>query len=166
VTGIHKPEEVRRLMENGSMRGTMAELHDYLPPVYRPAFREGVVATAHTTDLGLCVTDWSLAPCPDHGSCGRFGEHLVVKGDPEQKRAAEELLNEHQWFLADAVAEADEETYGASNYVAHHRSMVDGLSRILAVHNDPAIPDGTIVHVNRAMPSRLENRPLEMAHDA
>ena len=78
------------------------------------------------------------------------GKHLVVKGDPEQKSAAEELLNEHEWFLADAVAEADEETYGASNFVAHHQSMVDGLSRILAVHNDPEIPDGTIVHVNRA----------------
>ncbi|MGQ2908455.1 MAG: hypothetical protein ACT6QU_10940 [Aliihoeflea sp.] len=166
VTGMQKAEEVRRLMENGSMRGTMAELHDSLPPVMRPAFRESVVATAHTTDIGLCVTDWSLAPCPDHGSCGRCGEHLVIKGDLEQKRAAEELLTEHEWFLADAVAEADQETYGASNYVAHHQSMVDGLRSILAVHNDPAIPDGSVVHVNRAMPSRLGNRPLQMANDA
>lgn len=166
VTGMQKAEEVRRLMESGNMRGGMTELHDYLAPVYRAAFRETVVGTAHSTDLGLCVTDWSVAPCPDHGSCGRCAEHLVVKGDAQQKVAAEELLNEHEWFLAAAVVEAEEETYGASNYVAHHESMVEGLRRILAVHNDPDIPDGTIVHVNAAMPPRLGNKLLEVARDA
>ncbi|WP_214470870.1 hypothetical protein [Mesorhizobium sp. dw_380] len=166
VTGMQKAEEVRRLMESGSMRGGMAELHESLPPILRPEFRGTVVATAHTTDLGLCITDWSLAPCPDHGSCARCAEHLIVKGDATHKAAAQEMLNEHEWLLAAAVIEADEETYGASNYVAHHRSMVEGLRRILAVHNDPDIPDGTVVHLNMAMPLRLENYSLEAIDDA
>ena len=145
------------------MRVPMAETHEMLHPLYRPAFRDTAIATAHTTDLGLCVTDWSLAPCPDHGSCARCSEHLIVKGDPKEKAAAEKLLNEHEWFLADAVREAEEDTYGASNYVAHHRSMVEGLRRILAVHNDPDIPDGTLVQLNTGMPPRLVNRALEEA---
>lgn len=163
VTGMQKAEEVHRLMESGRMRGPMAETHELLDPVDRPAFRDTAIATAHTTDLGLCVTDWSLAPCPDHGSCARCSEHLIVKGDPKQKAAAEELLNEHEWFLADAVREAEEDTYGASNYVAHHRSMVEGLRRILAVHNDSDIPDETLVHLNTGMPPRLADRSLEEA---
>jgi len=163
VTGMQKAEEVHRLLESGKMLGRMAEIHQRLDPVDRPAFRGTAVVTAHTTDLGRCVTDWSLAPCPDHGSCARCSEHLIVKGDPKEKAAAEKLLNEHERFLADAVREAEEDTYGASNYVAHHRSMVEGLRRILAVHNDPGIPDGTLVQLNTGMPPRLINRALEEA---
>lgn len=163
VTGIQKAAEVHRLMESGSMRGPMAEIHGMLDPVDRADFRDTAIATAHTTDLGLCVTDWSLAPCPDHGSCGRCSEHLIVKGDLKQKAAAEELLNEHEWFLIDAVREAEEETYGASNYVAHNRTMVDGLRRILAVHNDPDIPDGTLVQLNASMPPRVDDSALDEA---
>lgn len=161
VTGMQKAEQVHRLMESGQMRGGMAEIHRSLSPAIRPHFRDAVVATGHSTDLGLCVNDWSLAPCPDHGSCARCSEHIIVKGDAKQKAAAETLLDEHEWFLADAVREAEEDTYGASNFVAHHWSMVEALRKILAVHNDPEIPDGTLVHLNLRMPSRIENRPLE-----
>lgn len=161
VTGMEKAEEVHRLMEGGKMRGPMAEIHEMLDPVDRAAFRDTAIATAHTTDLGACATDWSLVPCPDHGSCARCSEHLIVKGDLKQKARAEELLNEHEWFLADAIREAEEDTYGASNYVAHNRSMVEGLRRILAVHNDADIPDGTLVQLNTGVPPRLVTKALE-----
>ena len=49
--------------------------------------------------------------------------------------------------------------YGASNFVAHHQSMVDGLSRILAVHNDPEIPPmGLSCMWNRAMPPPVSKK--------
>jgi len=166
VTGMQKAEEVHRLMERGGMRGPMAETHEMLDPVERATFREDAIPTALTTDLGVCITDWTLAPCPDHGSCARCSDHLIIKGDAKQKASAEKLLNEHEWFLADAVREAEEETYGASNYIAHHRTMVEGLRRILAVHNDPDVPDGTLVHLNTAMPPRIVTRTLEQAQYA
>ncbi|MFU0505630.1 hypothetical protein [Pseudaminobacter sp. NGMCC 1.201702] len=166
VTGMQKAEEVRRLMENGQMRGGMAAIHTALPPIEREAFREKVIATAHTTNLGLCVTDWSLAPCPDHGSCARCAEHLIIKGDPQQKAEAETMLEEQEWLLARAILEAEEETYGASNHVAHIRSVVEGLRAIVAVHNDPDILDRTIVHLNPAMASRRGQRSLDELIDA
>lgn len=166
VTGLQRAEEVHRLMERGGIRGPMADVHEMLDPVERATFRESAIPTALTTDLGVCITDWTLAPCPDHGSCARCAEHLIVKGDPKQIAAAEKLLNEHEWFLADAVREAEEETYGASNYITHHRTMVEGLRRILAVHNDPDIPDRTIVHLNPRMPPRIDTSALDATEDA
>jgi integrase len=163
VTGAQLAEEVRSLMENGHMRGGMASIHDALPPVARENFREMAVPTAHTTDLGMCVTDWSLALCPDHGSCARCGDHLVIKGDARQMARAETMLEEQQWLLAGAIQEAEEETYGASNYVTHIRSVVDGLRNIVDVHKDPSVPKGMIVHANPTMPSRRGQRRLEEA---
>lgn len=161
VSGMQKAEEVHRLMESGGMRGPMAETHQALPPVLRSEFRDIVVVTGHTTDLGVCISDWSLLPCADHGSCGRCWELLICKGNQKHKSAAEKLLSEHEWLLTRAEGEADEETYGASNYVAHHRSMVEGLRQILAVHNNSDISDGTLVQLKTGMPARLINRALE-----
>lgn len=165
VNAMQKAEEARQLLERGEMRGGIAAIHRSLPPRERETFRETVITTAHTTDLGLCFTDWSLLPCPDHGSCARCAEHLIIKGDPRQKAEAQKMLDEQEWLLAAAIKEADEETYGASNYVTHIRSVVEGLRRIVAVHNDPQIPDGTIVHLNIAMPSRLGKDRLDVVAD-
>ena len=52
-------------------------------------------------------------------------------------------------------------TYGASNHVAHTRSIVTGLRQYVEVHRDPAIPDGTLVHVNSTTRSLYTDRPLD-----
>jgi hypothetical protein len=38
--------------------------------------------------------------------------------------------------------------------------MVRGLEKILTVHNDASIPDGTLVQVNPSTPSRYHEKPL------
>lgn len=56
--------------------------------------REGV--SGRLTDIGACVQDWSMAPCPSHGSCAACGEHLVIKGDKQHRERAQQLLTEHE----------------------------------------------------------------------
>jgi hypothetical protein len=46
-----------------------------------------------------------------------------------------------------ARQEADEGTYGASDWVAHNEKLVTGLKKTIAVHDDPEIANGTVVHV-------------------
>jgi IS5 family transposase len=99
------------------------------------------------TDIGACVQDWSMAPCPSHGACAGCGDHLVVKGNATHKTRAERLLAEHESMLAQAKAEMDEGTLGASNWVAHNDKMVAGLKKTIAVHDDRGITDGSIVQV-------------------
>jgi len=161
VSGMQYAEQVRGMMERGQIRGPIADIHDRLLPVDREPFRESVLATVHTTDIGMCINDLSLAPCPNHGSCADCSDHLIKKGDAEQMARAEILLDENEWVLERALQEVEEETYGASNHVAHTRSIVAGLRRIVEVHSDPAISDGTLVHVNPTTPSRYTDRPLD-----
>jgi hypothetical protein len=161
VSGMQYAEQVRGMTERGQILGAIAEIHDRLPPIDREPFRESVLATVHTTDIGMCINNWSLAPCPNHGSCADCGDHLIKKGDAEQMARAEILLDENEWVLERALQEVDEETYGASNHVAHTRSIVAGLRRIVEVHSDSAIPDGTLVHVNPTTSSRYTDQPLD-----
>src|SRR3546814_9101440 len=52
------------------------------------------------------------------------------------------LLGENEWLLERVSLECDEGTHGASNHLAHARSVISGLTKILEIHSNPEIPDG------------------------
>lgn len=147
VSGRKLAEHVRVLAEKGEMRGSIAKIRDRLPPADRKAFLETQIATAHVTEIGLCIHDWSLAPCPVHGDCSSCDEHVVDKGNADHRAEADRQLNEVGLALQIAAVEADDETYGASRWEEAHRRKRDGLKAVLAIHSDVSIPDGTLVHL-------------------
>ncbi|MEH3116788.1 MAG: hypothetical protein PGN25_04075 [Methylorubrum populi] len=159
MTGVELAERARAMMDDGRMRGAIADMAERLPPVDRRDFLRSQIATAHTTDLGMCVNDWSLAPCHHHGSCADCCDHLVVKGDAAQRGRTETLLAETEFVLDKAREEMAEESYGASNWVAHQTRMRIGLLSILKVHQDPDLPDGTLVQANPTGALRAPQRP-------
>jgi hypothetical protein len=145
VSGAQLAKRVRALVEAGDIRGPLAKVQDRLPPADRKHFREATIATAHVTDIGQCIHDWSMMPCPTFGDCAGCDEHLVVKGDFSQRAAAEQLLSETERLLAKAREEAADETYGASRWVVAHQRMAANLQAVIAVHTDTTIPEGTLV---------------------
>jgi hypothetical protein len=145
--GRQLKKRARQMLETDAMRGPMPQAVAKLPPAEREEFIKARINTAHLTDIGACIQDWSLAPCPKHGSCAGCGDHLVIKGNPVHKARAERLLIEHEAMLSQAKAEMDEGTYGASDWVKHNEKMVDGLKKTIAVHENAEIPVGTVVQV-------------------
>jgi hypothetical protein len=150
TSAVAMAARARELLLDGKVLGAVAQVHERLPLARREAFREAQFATAHTTDLGMCVNDWSLTPCIEHGSCAACSQHLVVKGNLEQRVRAEQLLEEHEFLLAAAEAEVADDTYGASNFVAHNARMRDAMKAVLATHADACIADGTLVQIDLA----------------
>lgn len=146
-SGYQLAERARKMLENDRMRGPIAVTFQRLPPVERSAFSLVQLATVHTTDIGLCFHDWGAAPCPYHGACASCRDCAIVKGDPVHRARVEILLQEEQITLGRALVEVDDGTYGASNFVEHGRRMVAGYRRMLAIHDDPAIEDGTMVQL-------------------
>ncbi|MCK1713123.1 hypothetical protein IVA83_30390 [Bradyrhizobium sp. 143] len=145
--GAHLAREMRKVLETDAMMGPVADTVDQLPPADRDTFLKGRFATAHITSLGACVQDFSLAPCPSHGSCAGCSEHLVIKGKPEHVAEAERLLQEHQAMLDVAQSEMADGTYNAATWVEHNEKVVEGLKKTIAVHQDAAIADGTVVQI-------------------
>lgn len=145
--GMHLGRRMQEILSTDEMKGPVAATFEKLSPIEREGFLKARLNTAHMTDIGACIQDWSLAPCPSHGSCASCGDHLVIKGNAAHKARAERLLAEHETMLAQAKSEMDEGTYGASDWVVHNEKMVEGLKNTVAVHNNAEISDGTPVQV-------------------
>jgi hypothetical protein len=148
LTGIELAEKAREMLAKGRVHGPVAAVAERLPPVRRSEFLEIQFVTAHTTDLGMCANDWSLTPCNAHGACASCVQHLIIKGRADQRQRALTMLEETTHLLQLAGAEVADETYGASNYVAHHRKTVAALEKIVGIHSDPDIPDGDLVNLD------------------
>lgn len=166
TSGVDLAERARNLIAKGKAQGAIAEAHARLPPVRREEFRKAQLATAHTTDLGMCGNDWSLVPCMEHGSCAACSQHFIVKGNPAHRNRASQLLQEHEFLLEAAEAEMGDETYGASNFVAHNRRMRDAMKAVIGVHDNQEIEDGTLVQVNLAEGTAEFSNPVEGRADA
>ena len=145
--GRHLAEKMREALQTGAMRGPVVDTVDALPPVERESFLKARFATAHTTDIGMCVQDWSLAPCPSYGGCAGCGEHMIVKGDERHRERSKQLLVEHEAMLSHAKQEMSEGTFGAGPWVEHNERMVAGLKKALAVHADVDVAQGALVQL-------------------
>ncbi|MDA9504070.1 hypothetical protein XI09_04685 [Bradyrhizobium sp. CCBAU 11386] len=137
---------MRELAKSKAMQGSIAATVKKLRPAAREDFLKARFATAHTTDIGMCVSDWSLAPCASHGACAAgCGDHMLVKGNQKHLQRAEQLLAEHEAMLDQATQAMAEGELDAGPWVEHNGKMVDGLRKAIAVHKDPTIADGTVV---------------------
>jgi hypothetical protein len=87
---------MREMLSTEAMRGPLPETIKKLPPAEREEFQKARINTAHLTDIGACIQDWSLAPCPKHEACAGCGDHLVIKGNAVHKARAERLLTEQK----------------------------------------------------------------------
>jgi hypothetical protein len=139
------PHTTTPAASTGAMRGPISETIEKLPAVERKAFLESRLATVHMTDIGACIQDWNLAPCPKHGSCATCGDHLIIKGNVKQRERAERLLKDYEPIITEAENEKLDGTYGVGPWVDHNKKIVDGLRQVIAIHDDASIPDGTPV---------------------
>lgn len=163
MSGVELAEQGRALLADGRVMGLLADLHDRLPPIERDTFRGSVMETAHVTDLGMCDHNFFSSPCPEFSGdgCGSC-EHLnVVKGERKARQRAIENRDDTEWLLERALEEMHDETEGASNFVEAHTLRLAALDRIVAIHDDDAIPDGTWVRANAESPAQFEGPPLK-----
>lgn len=122
-----------------------------VPPQYlirRDEFSRLMIPTAHTTDLGYCVHDYTMAPCQVHRDCINCQEHVCVKGDAAKTTRLCQQLEEAQGLLAQAEAAAQEGYYGSDKWLEHHRLTTERLRQLCEIMNDLKVPPGAIIQLN------------------
>jgi len=72
---------------------------------------------------------------------------VFTKGDPVQMKNVRERRELTARQLEAARQALDEGDYGADLWVQDHEASLARLERVLAVHGDPAIPDGTLINL-------------------
>lgn len=162
VTSEEILSQIREALDNGRAVGPMfeaAKVQGVNRPVDRREFIDAQIGSALTTDFGICVHDYSLLPCQSHGDCLGCAENVFVKSDGmhRDKVLKRLLLAEKQ--LNDALAALDARTYGADRWLEAHQLSIARMRRMLAIHDDPGIADGTIVN----LPDGAHDNEIAMA---
>lgn len=163
LTGMELADRFRGMMDDGKVQGALADVHARKEPADRETFRDTVIATAHVTDIGLCDLDWISSTCPEFQACETCEFCVVEKGERTARERTERRLEDNRWLLHRVEAEERDGTYGASNHAHGLRQSIKGCERILAIHDDPAIADGTLVQPTTSSPRHFAGPGLEDA---
>lgn len=149
VTSEEILSQVRELLEENSGVGPMfeaAQPERFNTPVSRKDFLDAQIGAAHATDYGICIHDYSLLPCQAHGDCLGCSENVFVKGDRKHRLKIEALLDLAGRQLEQSAQAETEGLWGADRWTQDHLRKIERMRNMLAVHQDPAIRDGTVIN--------------------
>src|SRR5581483_6517210 len=114
----------------------------------RDEFARLKIPTAHTTEVGFCVHDYTMSPCELHRDCFRCEELICVKGDAVKTAAIRRQCDETQALLAQAQAATAQQCTGANRWVEHQRETLERLDQLCKILDDPQVPDGTFIQLS------------------
>ncbi|MBA1319877.1 hypothetical protein G7032_29380 [Pseudomonas monteilii] len=131
-----------------------------IPPsslIARDQFAALKIMSAHTTDLGYCLHDFSMLPCQLHRDCLNCDEHVCIKGDGARERAIRQHRQETQALLAQALKALGEEEFGANRWVEHQTLTLKRLDELCAILDDPSVGLNAVIQPCGIVPaSKLE----------
>lgn len=159
MTGEELLEMTREVTESDPrLFGGLAELI-IKAPVSRDEFMALEFPTAHITDFGFCVHDFTMLPCPKHRDCVGCNEHVCVKGDRSKTERIREQLN-----LAEAQEKRAEQAVaqgyaGSDRWHDHHTATVKRLRNLIEILDDPKVPEGSLIRLT----SPDEFSPIRLA---
>jgi hypothetical protein len=114
----------------------------------RDEFARLVVPTAHTTDLGFCIHDYTMSPCQLHRDCIHCSDLVCIKGDEEKERRLHLQLEEARDMLRRAGEASKDGYYGSDRWLEHHKSTVDRLSQLCTIMDDSEVPTGSVIQLS------------------
>jgi hypothetical protein len=136
-------------------RGPLARLSG-VTLLERGEFARLKVPTAHTTDLGYCIHDYSMLPCQAHQDCLNCDEHVCVKGDHEKEERLNDLIRETKQLLAKAEADQSLQFAGVHRWVEAQTRTLARAEELKRIMDDPFVPAGAVISIGKTvMPSRL-----------
>lgn len=149
-------QKIRDAVGSDEMFGPLAELPNKVL-IRRDDFARLVIPTAHTTDLGYCVHDYTSSPCQLHMDCIHCQDLVCVKGDIDKTVQLRQRLGEAQALMEKAEAATGEGYSGSDRWLDHHRSSVDRMQQLCAIIDDPTVPNGAVIQLAAPkMPSRID----------
>ena len=135
--------------------GPLARLHK-VTLIPRDEFARLHIPTAHTTDLGHCVHDFTMLPCQVHQDCVNCNESVCIKGDEVRERNIRLAREESRLLLEKAEAAHKDREAGADRWLAHQKLTFDRLDNLCRIFDDPSVPIGAVIQLSGVVPpSRL-----------
>jgi hypothetical protein len=135
--------------------------------ITRNEFAELKVPTAHITELGYCIHDFTMAPCELHRDCINCEELVCMKWDKARKDLRLHLRQARELLKSAESAEQNGQ-FGANRWVTHQKGTVERLTQLCAILDDPTIPVGSFITLAPPNPYKrpqLVNSPHGLGDD-
>lgn len=133
--------------DDSTIFGPLAELaKKTLIP--RDEFARLVVPTAHTTELGYCIHDYTMSPCQQHRDCIHCTDLICVKGDEEKEQRLRQQLEEARELMRRAEEATKDGYYGSDRWLEHHTSTIERLSQLCSIIDDSKVPNGAVIQLS------------------
>ncbi|WEA59537.1 hypothetical protein PO860_18040 [Rhizobium sp. BJ04] len=162
VTSEEILTQIRDAVDGGNVVGPLFEgeiQREVRSPVTKQEFLQTQIGSALLTDAGFCVHDYSLLPCQNYADCLGCSENVFIKGDTSHRDKIEKRLSIAESQQLEAEAAVNESFRGADRWLTLHARSIDLMRRMLAVHGDPMIVDGTVVNMDVGR----QDNPIAMA---
>lgn len=173
-------ELVQMIRDNdGSLKQpeSMQELKEQIAkklPIDRKAIDLLMIPTAHITEYGYCIHDYTMSPCQKHLDCLNCTEQICVKGD-RRLNGLQELVETGERLIAKADEEIANGNSGADRWYQHQSLTVARLKELVSIIQNPAVEDGAIIKLRnpnefsplrRAIANRAEQPELDSKETA
>jgi hypothetical protein len=135
-----------RELSGGKMFGPIADFV-VRAPISREEFLKLSFPTAHVTEYGFCIHDWTTMPCQKYRDCLLCTDHVCVKGNLGSEALIRRLVEAEE--LLERARKATEEGYfGADRWLEHHQKIVEVLRGHREILDDPAISADSVYQLS------------------
>lgn len=118
-----------------------------VPTITRDEFANLKVTTAHTTEFGYCIHDFTMTPCQLHADCLNCNELVCIKGDEVREANIRRQRDETRELLEKARKAAEDGDYGANRWIDHQVQTLQRLDELCSIFDNPSVQNGAVVQL-------------------
>ena len=133
-------------LSGGKLFGPIADFVMHAP-MSREEFLKLAFPTAHVTEYGYCIHDWTMMPCEKYRDCLLCTEHLCVKGNLRTANLKTKL-SETEELVRRAQIATDEGYFGADRWLEHHQRILAVLRGHKEILDDSTIPEDSVYQLS------------------
>lgn len=142
------------------MEGPLSNIEDIKKTVVisRDEFSRLKVRTAHVSEIGVCIHDFTMTPCDHHGNCMGCIENFCMKGDKERNNRVRRMKDDTEGLLEQSKNAQIEGQFGANRWVEYNSWFLKILTSTCDILDDPSVPNGSLIQLSNLSPvSSIEN---------
>ena len=129
-------------------------------PIDRQSFNILAIPTAHITEIGYCVHDYTMSPCQKHLDCLNCTEQVCVKGDKRLENI-QVIYEQSKALIAKMDIDIVEGRAGVDRWYEHTKMTLDRAETLLSILNNASIPNGSLIKLHNSQ----EYSPIKRALD-
>ena len=118
--------------------------------ISRDEYAQLKVRTAHKTDFGVCIHDFSMMPCQLHMDCLNCTEQVCIKGDKNSNERIRQRKIEVEEALEIAKKAQQEGHVGANRWIKHQSIELVKLKQLCDIFDNDNVKDGTLIQISDA----------------